>query len=159
VTEFANKEWKRVYKATIDGFSYFNFHDKCDNHTNTLTLFKTTKSFIFGGYINQKWSRCGMIHPFFKSSDCFKNDSNAFLISLSNYINIPFKIKLYDSTKTINTKNGPNFSKYVFISEFSNRNFESFISSSYRFGSLFDQNLLTREKYFQTVEIETYTVN
>ncbi len=46
---------KLLYRATRDGDSSKAFHFKCDKIKGTLTLVKTKKAFIFGGYTNQIW--------------------------------------------------------------------------------------------------------
>jgi hypothetical protein len=45
------QRWKLLYRASNDGFSAKNFHDKCDGKRNTLTVIKTANSNIFGGYV------------------------------------------------------------------------------------------------------------
>ena len=44
-----------IYKATVDGFKGSDFHRKCDNKGKTLTLIKTTKGYIFGGFTSESW--------------------------------------------------------------------------------------------------------
>jgi hypothetical protein len=78
-----NSKFKLVYKASKDGFSAKNFHDKCDQVENTLTIIKTTNNFIFGGFTRQNWY-----------GDCVeKLDSSAFIFSLTNKDQRPIKIK------------------------------------------------------------------
>jgi hypothetical protein len=50
-------KWKRLYRATIDGFFAKNFHTKCDGNANTLTIIKTTNNYIFGGYTTVAWDQ------------------------------------------------------------------------------------------------------
>ena len=51
-----------------------NFHESCDNQTNTLTLIETKNKFKFGGYTECAWS----------SNNEEKVDKNSFLFSLNN---------------------------------------------------------------------------
>ena len=44
-----------VYRATRDGNSAKNFHSKCDFIGPNLTLIKTKKNFIFGGFTYKGW--------------------------------------------------------------------------------------------------------
>jgi len=48
--EFSFKDkWTLLYRGTRDGFGAYNFHSKCDNHSNTLTILKAQgSSYIFG---------------------------------------------------------------------------------------------------------------
>ena len=72
-----------VYRATDDGFGAQNFHDKCNGISNTLVVIKSTTGYIFGGYTNAQWS----------SHNKYGVDPEAFLFSLTNYINQAKKIK------------------------------------------------------------------
>lgn len=71
-----------IYQATRDGFDASQFHKRCDNITNTLTVIKSSKSFIFGGFTTLDWS----------GNVTFKYDSNAFLFSLINSYDMPVKM-------------------------------------------------------------------
>ena len=48
-----------LYRATEDGDSSDVFHSKCNYVKNTLTLVKTDKGLIFGGYTTQTWDSSG----------------------------------------------------------------------------------------------------
>ena len=48
-------EFKLIYRATRDGFQSSAFHDKCDHQPNTLTIIKTTRGCIFGGFTSVGW--------------------------------------------------------------------------------------------------------
>ena len=57
------KEWylqdKNVtllYRGSEHGFSAKSFHERCDNKGATLTVLKTSKGHIFGGYCTASWS-------------------------------------------------------------------------------------------------------
>ena len=66
------KEIKKLYQATIDGGEPNNFHSKCDNIPNTLTVIQTKGNRRFGGFTTLSWDRSGQ----------WKDDKNAFLFSL-----------------------------------------------------------------------------
>ncbi len=87
LTGFNNFE-TLLYKASIDGFSPSSFHFKVDGKSSTLSIIKSDKNNIFGGYISIPWA----------SSGIWQSDSNSFLFSLVNPQNIaPFKV-MYDSS-------------------------------------------------------------
>ena len=67
-----------LYRATRDGFGSADFHRKCDDKPNTLTIIKATNSKIFGGLTSESWSSC----------EKFKSDFNAHVFSLINAIKI-----------------------------------------------------------------------
>jgi len=56
---FVFKSLNLIYRASRDGFRAIDFHSKCDNTSNTLTLIKTKKSYIFGGYTTLSWNESG----------------------------------------------------------------------------------------------------
>jgi hypothetical protein len=69
-----NDKWSLLYRGTRDGFGAKDFHSKCDDHPNTLTLVKAkASSNIFGGFSTASWD----------CSNESKRDPNAFcLVSL-----------------------------------------------------------------------------
>ena len=83
---FDQPKWNLLYRASFDGFGAKDFHLKCDGVKDTLTIIKTTQSYIFGGFTNIAWD----------SSNKSKIDHNAFIFSLVNKENKPIKIK-FDS--------------------------------------------------------------
>jgi hypothetical protein len=74
--EFAGKTWTLLYRGSRDGFKTSNFHEKCDNRINTLTLIETTKDFIFGGFTSIAWDSSNSYKP--------DNSGKSFLFSLKN---------------------------------------------------------------------------
>jgi hypothetical protein len=101
--EFSLKDkWTLLYRGTRDGFGAANFHSKCDNHTNTLTILKAEgSSYIFGGFASIPLD----------SSNQNKSDPNAFLFSLTNKDNQPSKIRQINTTYSIycHSSHGPTF--------------------------------------------------
>ena len=78
-------ELKLLYRATRDGGSSLQFHKKCDDINNTITLVKTKTGYIFGGFTTKKWN-----------GNEYKNDDKAFCFSFD--LN-----KKYNSKKTNNS--------------------------------------------------------
>ena len=68
------KSIKKLYQATIDGGEPINFHLKCDNIPNTLTLIESKEKRRFGGFTSLCWES--------SEEDTAKNDINAFLFNL-----------------------------------------------------------------------------
>lgn len=61
-----------LYKASIDSDSAAAFHEKCDNHSPTLTLVKTDQGIRFGGFTTLTWNT---------DENC-KIDKNSFIFSI-----------------------------------------------------------------------------
>ena len=96
-----DQNWKLVYRASKHGYLGLDFHQKCDSINNTITIIKTTDNYIFGGYTEKAWLKdAGYIR-----------DNNAFIFSLVNKSNQPFKVKCSDPEHAICNKadHGPVF--------------------------------------------------
>jgi hypothetical protein len=69
-------EWRMIYKGTKDGFKPRDFHGKCDDHSNTITII-SANNHTFGGFTSIPWhSRGG-----------YSYDPNAFLFSFDTKSN------------------------------------------------------------------------
>ena len=68
------RKMKLLYKVSLDGDSAKNFPKLCDNISNILTIFKTSKNKRFRGFIIQKWS--------VENED--KSENNAFIFNFDN---------------------------------------------------------------------------
>jgi hypothetical protein len=99
---YLKDKWTLLYRGTRDGFGAANFHSKCDDRNNTLTISKAHgTSYIFGGFNSINW----------KSSDQYKSDPNAFLFSLTNKDNKPSKMWQINTNRSIYSQSnyGPTF--------------------------------------------------
>lgn len=96
-----SQKWNLIYKARRDGFGADDFHSRCDGFEGTLTIVKTTKGLIFGGYTEASWSH----------SDGFKEDKNAFVFSLVNRDGKPMRMMCEKKACAIfcHTDYGPTF--------------------------------------------------
>jgi len=152
------KQWKLQYRATRDGFSAQNFHTKCDTAANTLTIIKSKNGNIFGGFTEKAWD---------SSAENFTVDPNAFIFSLVNKENKPFKAMCQHSTYAIycNTSYGPTFggSHDIYISSDSNLNQTShsrfghtYPHVDYQNGTTKAKSILAGSHQFQTLEIEVF---
>ena len=161
---FKDAKWKLMYRATLDGFSAKNFHEKCDGVKKTLTVIKSQQGFIFGGYTDEAWS----------SKYASVNDTNAFLFSLLNPSNSPIVIKcnhlenaIYCNPNNLSIFGGIyDFKEYqndLFIADNSNLNANSYsnLGHSYthhlfKYESPEAGTFFNGTKYFQTNEIEVF---
>ena len=64
-----NVDLKCVYKASKDGFSAINFHEKCDGRGSGLVIILTSSGKVFGGFNPLGW----------ESTDDYGNSNSAFL--------------------------------------------------------------------------------
>ncbi len=93
-----DQEWKLLYRGSRDGFDPRFFHSKCDKIENTLTIFKSEHGNIFGGFANKAW----------RSNLEFVSDPIAFIFSLTNKDNSPFKAKRSNAGENA-LRCGPNY--------------------------------------------------
>ena len=148
--DFGDQKWKLVYRASRDGFAAKDFHSKCDDVLNTLTIIKTTNSSIFGGF---------KLRPIFRENT-FIHDPFAVVFSLANKQKKPLLFKLVDEKKAVKyAKNfGPCFGNGdIAITGDSN----SSSSSSFCVGTSYQSctdvpNEYVKEEQLQTTEIEVF---
>jgi hypothetical protein len=155
-----DQKWELKYRASRDGFKETDFHAKCDGVPNTLTVIKSTHGNIFGGFTEKPWT----------SVECVVSDHKAYIFSLVNQENKPFKsvcsnsgaIRCHSGFGPIFGDNGGK--KDIWITSESNSNEDS---SSY-FGLRFEHpdylkgteranTILAGSNKFRTLEIEVFT--
>jgi hypothetical protein len=127
-----NDRFTLLYRGTRDGFGSRDFHSKCDNHSNTLTICKTSQkkrrecersklkvpefAYICGGFTTVKW----------ESTYKWKHvsDPNAFVFSLTNKDYKPCKLSVnpdkYQYAVCCHSGSGPRFGDDIFIADDSN---------------------------------------
>ena len=126
-----NDQFTLLYRGTRDGFGSRDFHLKCDKHSNTLTICKTSQkkrsdsesklkapefAYICGGFTTVEW----------ESTDRWKHvpDPNAFVFSLTNKDNKPCKLSVnsnkYQYAVCCRSGSGPRFGDDIFIADESN---------------------------------------
>jgi len=77
-----------LFRKSINGNSFDEFHRLCDNQGKTLVLIQTENNLILGGYTTKDWD---------KSGNWYKDDKS-FLFSLTNKKIFPIK-KNYDAIR------------------------------------------------------------
>ena len=103
IYEWTNcKNMELIYRASRDGMTSANFHQKCDNKNPTVVLYQNTKDSIFGGYTSLAWSSDGNYHP----------DPSAFIFTLKNIHNSqPTKFNVKSNSEGVrhHSSFGPSF--------------------------------------------------
>ena len=69
------KRMELIYRATRDGATAKDFHNKCNNQGPTICLFKNDKGNIFGGYASISWEN---------GNDDYHSAPDSFLFTLTN---------------------------------------------------------------------------
>ncbi len=65
-----NLKFSLLYSTKIDSDKTSEFHKKCDGKNPTITIFKTTKGYRFGGYTTKSWIN-STDWKYFKDSESF----------------------------------------------------------------------------------------
>jgi hypothetical protein len=90
LAEFHGKRFVLLWRGSRDGFGAKAFHDRCDGHSNTLTLILDTSGNIFGGFTPVAWESH---KPWKAQAD---NSLKSFIFTLKNPHNVParqFRLK------------------------------------------------------------------
>ena len=56
VAQSKSSDWKRCWRASVDGWASTTFHSHCNNKGPTVTIIRVGK-YIFGGYTSTSWSK------------------------------------------------------------------------------------------------------
>ena len=150
------KELKKLYQASIDGDSPINFHSRCDNIPNTLTIIKSAGNRRFGGFTTEKWES--------SESTLDKDDKNAFLFSIDKKKIYPYNQD--GSAIECNKEWGPTFGKdpsSIYIGEYPIQQKKLYTkeseNTSYNFFG--DKNALSEDGKHEgiyAVEIEVFQI-
>jgi hypothetical protein len=156
--QFENKKWTLLYRGSRDGFKSLNFHTKCDNHSNTVTVILTTNDFIIGGFTPIAWD----------SSNSWKADNSqqSFVFSIVNAGNRdPRSFQVGNSTCAIycHSSYGPTFGHghAIHVADGCNENTNSYTQLGYADRNdtgLKGSEVFAGEQYFQVKEIEVFTI-
>jgi hypothetical protein len=159
LNDFSNKVWKLLYRGSRDGFGASNFHGKCDNESNTLTLIETTKGFMFGGFTPLVWD---------STTNNYKSDSSqkSFLFTLKNSGNIePRTFKLSTGSNAIysHSSYGPCFgsSVEIYVANNCNANNSSYTNLGNAYVNdtgITGKAVFTGEYNFTVKEIEVFAI-
>ena len=156
-----DQKWNLKYRATRDGLKASDFHSHCDEISNTLTIIKAESGNIFGGFTEQEWH----------SKGGFATDPNAFLFSLVNKEEKPFKVPCSNGGQkamVCDSRCGPCFGGDGDILEDICIITDANIKTSYcAFGYSYKHpdylrdtneadNILAGSNFFETLEIEVY---
>jgi hypothetical protein len=146
----------KIYKTT-DGWTADQIHAKIDGQAPTITIVKTTKNKIFGGFTTVPWDKTS--GP--------KSDTSAFIFSVDLYSKYPVNPADAGYATRCESGYGPTFGYGAFIRIYSNSNTSnsSYISASSCTYPITPKAanggsaLLDGEYNFQVADMEVYKVN
>ena len=150
-----------VYRASEDGDKAADFHKKCDKIGPNITLIKTKKGYIFGGFTFKNWEHMPRDIDINKPNlGSASRDSRAFGFSVSNQ-------KVYNNEKPnefaiwCNRNFGPTFKNnlfQIFDSCLRKGGYCSIRSNSHFGGQLYDYEISGGESRFRVEELEIYEI-
>jgi hypothetical protein len=154
------RKFSLLWRGSRDGFKVKEFHRRCDDHANTLTVILDTKGNIFGGFTPLKWD----------SNSGWRADHSqkSFLFTLKNPHNIPasrFVLKAEEKHHAIwcVSERGPDFGggSDIAVLDDCNTNTTSYAHFGYSYTNdtgLDADVVLTGSKGFQVKEIEVFEI-
>ena len=88
-----------LYRGSRDGFKSSDFHDKCNNKGETLTIIQSDEGYIFGGYTEIDWDNTTWNGRIGEKNNARRNGKgNEFVFTLKNPHNIsPSKYNMQKS--------------------------------------------------------------
>ena len=144
---------KLIFKMTEHGTNGKSFHNYCDNKGPTLTLIKTNKNKIFGGFTPLNWENDGKTK--------FDKSNQTFIFSL----NLNKKFDMISTNKRaiqgFEIDYGPNFGDYDFGLATNLKEGQTYANSSCNYLSNKKLELtgnIGNNENFQTEEVEVYQV-
>ncbi|CAF3384490.1 unnamed protein product [Rotaria sp. Silwood2] len=149
------QRWELIYKASHDGFDANAFHSRCNHQGPTMTIIKSKDNYLFGGYTAIPWT----------SDISYKNDTSAFLFTLTNPYNIPSTKYLINPAHTEyavshHSKYGPTFGggHDVHLANGSNANNNSYVNFPYSYLDTTSKgnNTFTGARNFTASDIEVF---
>lgn len=153
--------FKLVYRATRDGDSSRDFHNKCDKIGPNITLLKTNNNVKFGGFTNCNWGVPENAED--KKNDVQgvqKSDPDSFCFSLTSK-----KIYLHNIEKDgaifCSNKYGPTFSDNIFAVNnkmLSKGGYCTKKDKSFFVGQKKDYEISGGKKTFQIKELEIFEI-
>jgi hypothetical protein len=103
-SQFKDKRLELLYRGSRDGFQGSAFHNRCNNHPNTISLILSKNGCIFGGFTALTWSSRNAWVP--------DPSQKSFIFTLMNPHNMAariFKQKQADKAILDNSSYGPTF--------------------------------------------------
>jgi hypothetical protein len=150
-----------VYRASEDGDKAADFHSKCDKIGPNITLIKTKKGYVFGGFTFKNWEHMPRdIDPNKPNLGSASRDSRAFGFCVNNQ-------KIYNNEKPnefaiwCNRNFGPTFKNnlfQIFDSCLRKGGYCSIKSNSHFGGQNYDYEISGGESRFRVEELEVYEV-
>ena len=156
-----NVIYNLVYRASEDGDKASDFHSRCDKIGPNVTLIKTKKGFVFGGFTFKNWEHMPRdIDPNKPNLGSASRDARAFGFSVNNQ-------KIYNNEKPnefaiwCNRNFGPTFKNnlfQIFDSCLKKGGYCSIKSNSHFGGQNYDYEISGGESRFKVEELEVYEV-
>jgi hypothetical protein len=160
-TEFSNHGFRLLWRGGRGGFDSRTFHERCDGHTNTLTLILDTDGNIFGGFTPVKWKS-----PRGDPEERADPSRKSFLFTVKNPHNFPprkfgLTAKKRDRAIVCDRSWGPHFGD-IGVSGLCSAKPDSFADSFGRFygntTGLKGQSFFTGSANFVVREIEVFEI-
>ena len=142
-------KFELLFTMSENGSNSNDFHKYCDNKGPTLTLIKTTKNKLFGGFTPLNWENNG---------NCPKDESNQTFIFSLNLMKKYDIIKIHEPAIRFNSKNGPIFGNYDFFLKSNMKTGESYANGLCNYLSNYYLDLTGGNGTNESFEVEEFEV-
>ena len=139
-----------LYRGSRDGMTAEAFHRLCDDQGATVTVIRSKKGYVFGGYTAVTW----------KGTNNYSADASAFIYTLSNPVNQPAKYVPRPGishailcNRSIGPTFGGGYDITVYFAGQSYTSFGSYIDTTTRGDATFNGEL-----YYDISDIEVWSV-
>jgi hypothetical protein len=153
--------FKLVYRATRDGDSARDFHERCDTIGPNITLIKTNKNVRFGGFTNCNWALPDEVDDKKDGEKgAEKSDPDSFCFSLSSK-KIYFHNEKKEGAIFCSNGYGPTFSNNIFAvnnNMLSKGGYCTKKDKSCFEGQKKDYEISGGDKYFKIKELEVFEI-
>jgi hypothetical protein len=158
--QFKSTEFSLLWKGSRDGFRARTFHDRCDGHSNTLTVILDTEGKIFGGFTPVSWesptrNRCKSDPSLQSFVFSFKNPHH------TSPLIFPLLKEGADQAIDCDANYGPIFHKAFAVSSLCNLHSGGCAIGNQPYGNatgIPGGTVLTGAKKFKTKEIEVFEI-
>jgi hypothetical protein len=162
LAEFRGKQFALLWRATRDGFTAAQFHNRCDGHGNTLTVIEDSEGHIFGAYSTAVWATRE------NSGGVKRANTRGFIFSVRNSRDVPprkFPLKAASKNFALyyDARHGPCFGLDIWVC---NRADLYPHSTTAKFGENYTNDtgldgstFLTGSEYFRAKEIEIFEIS
>jgi len=151
--DLQGKKLELIFRASTDGYTAYNFHQKCDNKGATIVIVHSSYDHVFGGYTSSSWT----------SQNIYVNDTKAFIFLLRSKTKKPERWDVTNAPNAFYTYSsyGPTFGSGhdFYICDSCNSTTGSYSNLGNSYNAPKDTTMLAGAYNFTVKDYEVFTVS